>query len=1160
MKRLLCVVLLLFVMAVPPVTAAPVAPLAAILLSSPYSQDFNTLATSGTTNTWTDDSTISGWYSTRTVYIANAGTTNNGALYSFGTGTATERALGSVASGSTGTVRYGARFTNDTGNTITSITVSYTGEQWRNGGNTSQHKLSFDYQVGGTVTSLTTGTWTPVTSLDFTGPIAVSTAAALDGNAAANRVAISAPFAVSIAAGQEIMLRWNDPDDTGSDHGLAVDDLTVTATGSVVDNPPTVASTTPTSSATGVSPSESVSVTFSEAVTFSGTVDITCTSGAPQTVTPAATADPKIWNLPHADFTAGAVCSITIPAAQVVDQDGTKNSMAAPYTWSFTVADCSDTSGLTLIHDIQGSGATSPVVGQPKTIEGIVVGDYETGGMMGYFVQEEDSDADADLATSEGIFVYDANATSEVSLGDQVRVAGTVDESYSLTELKTITSLAVCSNGQGSLVKTTSVSLPAASSTYLERYEGMWVTFPQELTVTDNYDLGRYGELTLSVNGKLWQFTHQNAPDAINYAAYLSEIALRSILLDDGSTTQNLDPIFYPGTGLTTFNTVRVDDTITGLTGVLDYDYGVYRLQPIGQVNFMADNPRTTTPPAVGGNVKVGSFNTLNFFVTLSPTCVPSTGVNCPCGPTGGMDCRGADDATEFTHQRDKLVAAICGLNADVLGLMELENPRSTATTDPVLGNLVTALNASSACVDDYAFIDNAWAGTDAIRQGIIYKSTVVTPVGATAILNTTAFINGGDGSARNRPALTQAFEKVATSERFIVSVNHLKSKGSACTDPDALDGQANCAVVRTKAVIELMAWLATNPTGTGDPDILIVGDLNSYAKEAPITELVNAGYTDLINWTVGSAGYGYGFDGMMGYLDHALASSALLAQITAADEWHINSPEPDVLDYNMEFKSDGQDISLYYPDAYRSTDHDPVLVGLGLGLNPDRSDLDVTTPAYGQAWHTGQGVVWKLGTAWTGEASLTGADDSDDGVTRGTSSWNDTRGEVDVTVTGPTGKYACLNAWLDYSDGSVVPNNVETPDGVFNSNEHVVNNLPIQAGVNQLVSWPLELGVINGAAQYNMRFRLVPAPDPAVASCSGVTLASTAEVLAPDGGASPTGRADGGEVEDYTWTGNPTAVTLSHLSAAGVSITGWPAAAGLGALGIVLLARRRRK
>ena len=240
-------------------------------------------------------------------------------------------------------------------------------------------------------------------------------------------------------------------------------------------------------------------------------------------------------------------------------------------------------------------------------------------------------------------------------------------------------------------------------------------------------------------------------------------------------------------------------------------------------------------------------------------------------------------------------------------------------------------------------------------------------------ILVSTAFINGGDSSPRNRPALTQAFQVTSSGERFIVSVNHLKSKGSACTTPDALDGQANCAVVRTNAANALTAWLATDPTTTGDPDILIMGDLNSYAKENPITALVGAGYTDLINWTVGSEGYGYGFDGMMGYLDHTLASSTLLAQITAADEWHINSPEPAVLDYDTEFKSAGQIISLYNADPYRSTDHDAVLVGLALGLNPDRSDLDVTTPAYGQAWHTGQGTVWRLGAVWTGEASLTG-------------------------------------------------------------------------------------------------------------------------------------------------------------------------------------------
>ena len=907
-----------------------------------------------------------------------------------------------------------------------------------------------------------------------------------------------------------------------------IDDVTINGD-ALTDLAPTVASTIPANNATGVSPSASVSVTFSEAVTFSGTVDITCTSGAPRTVTPAVTADPKIWNLPHAVFTAGDVCSITIPAAQVVDQDGTANSMVAPYTWSFTVSDCTDTSGLTKISYVQGNGLTSSYQGSIFTIEGIVVGDYETGGMQGYFVEEEDLNWDTDPATSEGIFVRDANATSEVSLGDKVRVTGKVAETYSRTELETITSLAVCSSGQGSLVTVTSVSLPATSSTYLERYEGMWVTFPQELTVTDNYDLARYGELTLSQDGKLWQFTHQNAPNAINYAAYLNEITLRSILLDDGSTTQNLDPIFYPGTGLTAANTVRVDDTITDLTGVLDYNYGVYRLQPIGQVNFTAV-ARPTTPPAVGGSVKVGAFNTLNFFVT--------TGAANTCGPDGTLACRGATNSAEFTRQRDKLVAAICGLNADVLGLMELENPRSTATTDPVLGNLVTALNASSACVDDYAFIDNAWAGTDAIRQGIIYKPTVVTPVGATAILATTAFINGGDGSARNRPALTQAFEVVDTGERFIVAVNHLKSKGSACDAPDTLDGQANCAIVRTNAASALATWLVTDPTGTGDPDILIMGDLNSYAQEDPITTLVGAGfgYTDLINHFVvnNSERYGYAFDGMMGYLDHALASPTLLAQATGAGEWHINSPEPDVLDYNTEYKSAGQVTSLYNADPYRSTDHDPVIVGLNLAGNNDLSDLPAS---YGAAWHTFSEL--QLGDTWAAGHSTVGGS-TNDGVAPTTGVvWSiASGGSVDVTVTGGAGY---VTGWIDWNR-----------DGDFlDSFEQVFTNEEFPTPQSRTIGFTIPAGTTFDDA-FNARFRLYPdlqIPDTLVAGPSGI-----------DAAPSPSGGAIGGEVEDYTWALSPNAVTLSSLAATDVSRAAWPAAAGLGVLGIVLLARRRRK
>ncbi len=903
----------------------------------------------------------------------------------------------------------------------------------------------------------------------------------------------------------------------------------------IVDAPPQVSTTNPSSGATGVSTGTSITINFNEIVDVAaGAFTVECPVGTPVSFTanptlPAGDISSVVLT-PDSPLPISTVCTVTAIATAITDNDGTvdqldgdKNGVGGDnFVFTFTTAAVDPcTLPATLISAIQGSGAASPYAGNgtPYTLQGIVVGDYEQAGLSGYFVQEEDGDADGNPATSEGVFVYDNNATSEVSLGDKVRVTGTVSEYFTLTEVTTSGSPIICNSGNS--VTPASVSLPVAALADLEPYEGMKVTFPQTLTVTDNYDLGRYGQLTLSANGKLWQFTHQNAPSVSGYAAHLAAIALRSIVMDDGSSTQNPATIFYPGTGLTASNTVRVDDTVAGLTGVLDYRFDFYRIQPVGQVNFTAANPRPTAPPAVGGTLKVASFNTLNFFTTIDTTGGTSTGI---CGPSGNQNCRGADNADEFTKQRAKLVAAICGLNADVLGLMELENPYSgndpfpsDGITDYVLQNLVGALN--SVC-PGYAFIDNTGAGTDAIRQGLIYKPGVVTPVGTTAILNSTAFINGGDATARNRPALTQAFQVNAGGEQFIVSVNHLKSKGSACTAPDLLDGQANCAVVRTNAAIALTTWLATNPTGTGDPDILIMGDLNSYAKENPITAFVNAGYTDLINWTVGSAGYGYAFDGMMGYLDHALGSSALLAQVTAADEWHINSPEPYALDYDTQFKSPAQMISLYNPDPYRSTDHDAVLVGLGLGLNPDRGDLDAS---YGQAWHTGQGVVWKLGALWTGEASSTPGSDnpSDDGVVRNYSeSWNDTRGEVNVTVTGAAGHWACLNAWLDYSDGSAVAGTPETPNGLFDTNEHVVNNLPIQAGAGQLVTWPLELGVINDTATYNMRFRLAPAPNPAVASCSGVTLSSTDVAY-------------GGEVEDYAFTAGPLAVDLAGFTAA---------------------------
>ncbi len=205
-------------------------------LNTPYNQDFDTLANSGTSNPWTDNSTIIGWYSNRGTYRASTGIDTAGALYSFGASGSTERALGSIASGTTGEIRYGVRLKNTTGVTITALDIVYTGEQWRQGGNNAQHALSFTYQISQTFYNITDGIWIEVPSLFFWSPITNSGAITgpLDGNLPANRRELSATLEVIIPPEYEIMLRWVDINDAGNDHGLAIDDLSITPRSNVL--------------------------------------------------------------------------------------------------------------------------------------------------------------------------------------------------------------------------------------------------------------------------------------------------------------------------------------------------------------------------------------------------------------------------------------------------------------------------------------------------------------------------------------------------------------------------------------------------------------------------------------------------------------------------------------------------------------------------------------------------------------------------------------------------------------------------------------------------------------------------------------------------------------------------------------------------------------
>ncbi|MDB6018553.1 MAG: C-terminal target protein [Pedosphaera sp.] len=236
------------------VVMASVAQAQILFSSGTYNQNFNSLSGAGPANVWTDNSTLLGWYASQSVgtfpgtYRGTNGNSATAALYSYGTTGSSERALGSLSSGTPGNIAYGARFQNDTGLTLGSFHVSYTGEQWRNGGNTSAQPLTFSYQVSnGPLTSSDAAgaqSWTTFAALTFTSPTVGATAGQLDGNNSLNESLISADITdLTIGPGQELFIRWFDLNDAGNDHGLAVDDLAVTFSPVVAPEPSTLAVT-----------------------------------------------------------------------------------------------------------------------------------------------------------------------------------------------------------------------------------------------------------------------------------------------------------------------------------------------------------------------------------------------------------------------------------------------------------------------------------------------------------------------------------------------------------------------------------------------------------------------------------------------------------------------------------------------------------------------------------------------------------------------------------------------------------------------------------------------------------------------------------------------------------------------------------------------------
>ena len=564
---------------------------------------------------------------------------------------------------------------------------------------------------------------------------------------------------------------------------------------------------------------------------------------------------------------------------------------------------CNDPS--TTINAIQGSGAESPFKDQVVIIEAVVTADLQADDQLkGFFVQSLEKDVDADAMTSEGVFVYYTDL--DVNVGDIVRLEGSVQEFYSATQIGNVTRAASCGTAD---VKSAQLTLPVAAIDDLEAFEGMLVSIDQQLYVNNTFGLGRYGEVALGTE-RLYQGTQVARPGS-DANALEAQNKLKEILVDDGSTQQNLDPK-YPQGGLSAYNSLRLGDTVNNITGVMGYSFNKYRIHPTMTPEFVKTNVRTEAPELKGeGDLRIASFNVLNYFNGD--------------GQGGGFPTpRGADNEEELVRQQAKLVSAITALDADVIGLMEMENDGFGEFS--AISDLVAAINAETDSEYTFVNFNTDKIGTDDITTAIIYRKDVVEEAGTASFTTTAPF------DYSNRPPIAQSFRKLDNNEEFTVAVAHLKSKGGCRSadgnNADQGDGQGCWNEIRTEGANKFADWLMSFPTGNEDADIILVGDMNAYAMEDPIVALADKGLHNVVNHIEGdNFGYSYTFSGRLGSLDHAVASSSLLAKVTDATDWHINADEPIVFDYNTEFKSETQVANYYAEHAYRSSDHDPVIV-----------------------------------------------------------------------------------------------------------------------------------------------------------------------------------------------------------------------------------------
>jgi uncharacterized repeat protein (TIGR01451 family) len=962
---------------------------------SPVTENFDTL--SNTAGSTTNTALPTGWYITETgggardneQYAVDTGGSTTGDIYSYGAAAATDRALGELRSG-TLIPLFGAKFTNNTGATITSLDVSYTGEQWRFGGvhTTVADRLDFQYSLN--ATDLSTGTYLDANALDFNPPVTTGTAGALDGNAAANRTAISSTITgLSIPNGATFFIRLNDVDATGADDGLAIDDFSVTPHGGVATPTPTP---TPSLSINDVTQAEGDAGTtnFNFTVSLSspaqaGGVSFTVNT-ADGTTNPATAGSDYVAIVNGAGSIPQGSSSTQVTVQVNGDTTVEPNETFFVNITGVTGAGVTDAQGLgTITNDdvtltgicqIQGSGTTSPVTGQSVTTRGIVTG-LKAGSSGGFFIQDDACDADPN--TSNGVFVFTGSSVPAAAVvGNNVQVGGTVQEfipSADLnqkpeTELSGTITASVLSTGNPlpSPVTITAADTLVNNVENLERYEGMRVTVPSLTVVAPTQGTITEPTETVASNGVFYGVVTGVArpfrEPGVNASDPLPAGSGANVpRFDENPERIRIDSDAQPGT--TALN-VSVGAVLTNVTGPLDYGFRTYTILPDTTLVGTGVSP-TAAPTPNADEFTVASFNMERFFDTVAD------------GESGAPTLTQA----AFDKRLNKASLIIRNIQhyPDVIGVEEMEKLST-------LQSVAAKVNSDAQTIDGLPnpnYVAYLVEGNDigGIDVGFLVKESRITTVDVTQIelagcnsatpTSCYTYTNpntGGQELLNDRPPLVLR----ATVNRpvlygggaipFTVIVNHLRSLSSIDDDVTVNGtGTAGSRVrAKRKAQAEFLAnYIQSRQTADPNEKIITVGDMNAFrindgyvdmigtilGTPSPDdqtvvpgdgADLVNPNQTDLIDTLSADQRYSYSFDGNAQVLDHVIVNPnalAILNRFAYARE-DADQPVKDYEDGNIPDRISDHD----QPIGYFSTV--PTTPDAAISMTADRNPAPV--------------------------------------------------------------------------------------------------------------------------------------------------------------------------------------------------------------------------